>query len=676
MIIMLSGVCTGHCQNEMTWWYFGGAAGVEFTADTAAVNTDANYPHTAGCGTMSDSTGNLLFYFGDSKIWNRNHEVMPNGGGLFWEIQSEGSTAIVPFPEHPDQYFVFTTDGNSQWINGNGLFYHLVDMSLDSGMGDVVGAVKNVVLQTYSEEKLTLTQHANGIDYWLAVREPGPGKINLYLIDDQGINTNPVTTNLGVNTTSYLQVEGTLRFNHSGTKMAHCIADSLYPKIELFDFDNSTGILSNLQTLQGHPYGGHYGLEFSPDDSKLYTSGPIQFDLTDTALLSIQSSMTYIGGSTQRTAVGLQLALDGKIYATSFQGPNLTDYMDIIHCPNETGLFSNYEEQAIYLNGRHGGVALPEFPSSWFRTNINSSIACTGDTSFFFVNFSCIDSVLWNFGDPSSGTADTSTQLIGEHIYSNAGTYTITLIAQNGVKIDTVEIVVEIEGAPLIDLGNDTLICMPFLDSIILDPGSQSGDYLWNTGSTDTTLVAYSIGMYSLSFTNHCGTYVDSIGVLEAESPIVSLINPDSLCNGDTLFLDVTQPNTTYLWSDSSTNGSYFSTQSGTHWVTVYGICDTISDSTHVEFWDCPWPEGISETGNRALLIYPNPTSSKVHIQNSIEEGEVEIMDLLGATRQKFDIEPGLNTAELNAEIPTGTYLYRFISENSTESGILIVNRK
>ncbi|MBC7864177.1 MAG: PKD domain-containing protein [Bacteroidia bacterium] len=45
---------------------------------------------------------------------------------------------------------------------------------------------------------------------------------------------------------------------------------------------------------------------------------------------------------------------------------------------------------------------------------------------------------LWNFGDPASGTADTSTFINPIHIYTTAGIYPVKLIAYNGTLSDTI----------------------------------------------------------------------------------------------------------------------------------------------------------------------------------------------------------------------------------------------
>ncbi len=56
------------------------------------------------------------------------------------------------------------------------------------------------------------------------------------------------------------------------------------------------------------------------------------------------------------------------------------------------------------------------------------------DLNYQFINNSVNGtSYYWNFGDPSSGTNDTSTSVNPSHLYPNYGTYTVMLIAFNNV---------------------------------------------------------------------------------------------------------------------------------------------------------------------------------------------------------------------------------------------------
>lgn len=60
---------------------------------------------------------------------------------------------------------------------------------------------------------------------------------------------------------------------------------------------------------------------------------------------------------------------------------------------------------------------------------------CVNDTFFPPVTYNgAITNYLWNFGDPSSGTADTSTSSSPFHIYNATGNYTVTLTISDGTQ--------------------------------------------------------------------------------------------------------------------------------------------------------------------------------------------------------------------------------------------------
>jgi gliding motility-associated-like protein len=182
---------------------------------------------------------------------------------------------------------------------------------------------------------------------------------------------------------------------------------------------------------------------------------------------------------------GLQCALDGKIYGISWFGVP-TGYMSVINNPNEAGLACGFQDSAVYLDGRIGYEALPLFMSLLFKTNFSADSVCVGNAASFKINFHFIDSVQWNFGDPASGAANTSTLVNPTHVYSAAGNFTVTLIAQNGVKSDTVIKTITVKEAPQIDLGPDRDLCLTNPDSVKLGLGGQRGVYSWSTGSVDS----------------------------------------------------------------------------------------------------------------------------------------------------------------------------------------------
>ena len=69
---------------------------------------------------------------------------------------------------------------------------------------------------------------------------------------------------------------------------------------------------------------------------------------------------------------------------------------------------------------------------------------CAGDTTHFYYNFSGVTNVLWNFGDPSSGIANTSTDMVPWHIFSAPGLYIGSVIYTDGTYNDTLAVITNV----------------------------------------------------------------------------------------------------------------------------------------------------------------------------------------------------------------------------------------
>ena len=143
-------------QGEAANWYFGFGAGMQFdlaTGNTTALN-DGQLSTNEGCSTISDQFGNLLFYSDGTTVWNRNHSVMPNGTGLFGSASATQSALVVPKPDDPNIYYIFTVDTAIEDGTDFGLNYSTIDMALDGGLGSVTND-KNINLLPDCSEKIT-----------------------------------------------------------------------------------------------------------------------------------------------------------------------------------------------------------------------------------------------------------------------------------------------------------------------------------------------------------------------------------------------------------------------------------------------------------------------------------------------------------------------------------------
>ena len=78
--------------------------------------------------------------------------------------------------------------------NGNGVYYSEVDMNLNGGLGAIT-LNKNILLFSDSDEKIAVTTHANGIDFWVIGRVEYTNTYHSHLLTSSGINMTPITTN-------------------------------------------------------------------------------------------------------------------------------------------------------------------------------------------------------------------------------------------------------------------------------------------------------------------------------------------------------------------------------------------------------------------------------------------------------------------------------------------------
>lgn len=227
----------------------------------------------------------------------------------------------------------------------DGLAYSIVDMTQNGGLGAVV--TKNVPLVTPTCEKVCATI-AEGDNYWVVTHQWGTNAFYAYLLTNVGI-MDTVISNLG------MIVSGV-----SGRS-----AGEMKLSVQSFDFNYSTGVVSNPITLAISITDDYYGISFSPDGSKLYMSlwgsQIYQYHLLAS---DIPGSQTLI--ATTSGVASLQLAPDKKIYvATENNG-----YLGVINYPDSLGVNCIYADSGFFLAGKLSRYGLPNLPSAFAPDNI------------------------------------------------------------------------------------------------------------------------------------------------------------------------------------------------------------------------------------------------------------------------------------------------------------------
>jgi PKD repeat protein len=437
-------------QNETAKWYFGAQAGLDFMGAPGILTNGVQNPWE-GCSSIANSAGSLLFYSDGITIWNQTHAVMANGTGLFGNSSTTQSGVIVKRPGSSTLYYIFTADAQG---GANGLRYSIVDMALAGGNGSVT--VKNVLLFSPTTEKITAVRHCNGVDVWVVTHDYNSANFRSYLLTATGVGAAVVTSLGPAHTGNTGNTIGQMKASPNGRKLCLCMQYAPFDCFHLCDFDNNTGVVSNLINL-GNTYVWPYGIEFSPDGRLLYGGkyGGGVYSITQWNVCAGTSSAIIGSAFTVSTSLpampfSFQLAKNGKIYVCRYQ----QQINGVISSPNTAGAGCNYIDLGQSNAPRINNLGLPNFVTSYLKPpptpytyTTNPAIVTCLTASFFAppgptVNCSSsnysITGYNWNFGDPPSGSSNTSIAQNPTHAYPGPGNYTVSLIVNFTCGADTI----------------------------------------------------------------------------------------------------------------------------------------------------------------------------------------------------------------------------------------------
>lgn len=582
---LLSMTCYG--QREAQNWFFGNGGGLSFAGSSPTTLTVGQLNSYEACSAISDTNGNLLFYTNSEAIWDRNHSVMPGSTSLAGHTSTTQGALIVRDPNNASRYYLLNVDACDNQLIG-GLRYSIVDMTLRNGQGGLVLPL-NLTIPTPSSsgkltEKLTAIRHANGRDTWVLVHEWLGNGFFAFLISPAGIAGSPVVSRLGSihqgggGTFGNANAVGFMKASPNGSLLGVAVRDA---GLELFDFNNGTGQVTNARRLYtGNIFDRTYGVEFSPDNTKLYTTDLAnridQYNLNSPTPASTRQT---IGSSFGLPTSALQLGPDGRIYVSLHQ----SSYIAAIANPNASGAACNYVSSFVDVGGVCQ-VGLPNFPNSFPQQSasavatISASSVCLGTPTSFSVAVTPLTSnatFAWNFGEPTSGPANSGTGMAPTHIYSSPGTYITTVtVALPGLMPITTTTTVIVNPLPLINLGPTVQqLCQGQTLTLNAGPQLNGSTYRWQDGSTNSSLVVTQSGIYTVTVTSPQGCSTQATTTVTAlPVPIVNL-GPafQQICQGQTLTLTagVHPAGSTYRWQNGSTNNTLTVTQSGTYSVTV-----------------------------------------------------------------------------------------------------------
>lgn len=332
-------------QKNDNVWIFGSRNNDEdrgtkmtFLPSTTILNkiyTDEDNLPTKSNTSMCDDEGNFLFYATPWNVLRPDYSIMPNG--QLSTHSSEGVPQMIialTDPGKEDGYYLFRTGATLS----KSLSYSYIDMSLDEEKGEVTIKHDTILAVEYMMGGVHAVKHSNGRDWWLINHNDKTTEHYVILIDADGpklhhtqnIGLPPSQKNFGVESFHF-------KFSPNGKYYA---MTSDHNGVRLYDFDRSTGMLSNFR-MRESMYVGPKSLEFSPSSEMLYFSegGNIyQVKLSDFGDQSKEVELFESIELFDRIGV-MTLAPNCKIYVS---GQFSLSGLHVIHQPNTPGLACDF----------------------------------------------------------------------------------------------------------------------------------------------------------------------------------------------------------------------------------------------------------------------------------------------------------------------------------------------
>jgi Secretion system C-terminal sorting domain len=387
IIFLILGNCSVLSAQKSNYaWAFGDSAGIDFTNLSNPQPIETGMRSRGSCVSIADTSGNLLFYANTraslpgytTKVYNKLNQEMSNGynvAGRGWYKE----LLIIPMPDNFNKYYLFTLSISTII----GLYYSVVDMSLNNGLGDVI--VKNVKLHgVWMADCINAIKHANGRDWWIFMRTTQNNyddKYYKYLVTPFGIDSLPAQQIGTGSGTGFIE----FKWNKNGDRLAMVNFDGL---IELYDFDRCSGMLSNPVTIRQQvmvsPVPSINFCEFSASGNFLYVSAnPGQPDSSRLIQIDLRNYPNNITQDTlwatfepKYTAGALKRGPDDKIYfSCAYVGSTGNNYpyadtmynqynmnLGVINSPDSLGLACDFQPWSFYLGGKRTYWGLPNNP--------------------------------------------------------------------------------------------------------------------------------------------------------------------------------------------------------------------------------------------------------------------------------------------------------------------------
>jgi gliding motility-associated-like protein len=268
----------------------------------------------------------------------------------------------------------------------------------------------------------------------------------------------------------------------------------------------------------------------------------------------------------------------------------------------------------------------------------SDSLLCDNDSLFLDASIQS-GTYLW-----SNGSTDSAIWA------AFADTFWVTSSNFCGSSSDT--IITTYIHSPYFEFGADTILCVG--DTIVLSAYDTLSQFQWSTNEVTAEISVISTGNYSVTTTNVCGSFSDSLFAWFLNRPVVNIGGNTILCEGDSFSLFVPGFDTNWIWSTGEIDSTLMVSSPGVYSVSVSNICGTTSDTISITretipiinpaILDTSFCEGSSyqvnviKNNSSTILWYDGDT-------NYYRELDVEgwynysLINACGTTQDTFELE-------------------------------------